>query len=53
MTANNAVNERLYNAARDSDELELIDALSEGADINWMKISNVSQHLCILIGSIY
>jgi hypothetical protein len=45
MTDTYAVHERLYNAARDSDELELIDALSQGADINWMKKSNVSQHL--------
>lgn len=48
MTADYAVHERLYNAARDSDELELMDALlSEGADINWMKKSNVSQHLML------
>jgi len=45
MTDSYAVHERLYNAARDSDELELIDALSQDADINWMKKSNVSQQL--------
>ena len=45
MSMEDDINERLYNAARDGDDVELKDILSEGADINWKKKSNVSDHI--------